>query len=104
MSIYFMLIIASGLVDVVANLLLKKSNGFENKIFGFCAVALVIVAFIMLSFTLEHIPLSIAYSFWGAVGVLGTCIGGWILYKEKLNYIGIIGIIIVIFSIFLLKN
>ncbi|EAK7079360.1 QacE family quaternary ammonium compound efflux SMR transporter, partial [Campylobacter jejuni] len=37
------------------------------------------------------------------IGIIGTCLGGWILYKEKLNKIGILGIIIVIIAVFLLN-
>lgn len=57
----------------------------------------------LLSFSLKYVPLSIAYSTWGAIGIIGTCLGGWILYKEKLNKIGILGIIIVIIAVFLLN-
>lgn len=102
MSFYFVIIVISALIDVVANLLLKKSNGFEYKIYGFGAVSLVIIAYILLSFTLEHIELSIAYSTWGAIGIIGTCLGGWILYQEKLNKIGILGVCIVIIAVVLL--
>lgn len=102
MNIYFLIIVISALLDVAGNLLLKKSNGFRNKIFGFGAIFLVIMAFILLSFTLKHIPLSVAYSTWGAIGILGTCLGGYILYNEKLNAIGILGIIIIIFAVILL--
>ncbi|RAX54066.1 QacE family quaternary ammonium compound efflux SMR transporter [Helicobacter sp. 16-1353] len=103
MSVYLLIIIASAFLDICANLLLKKSNGFKHKIFGFGAVFLVIVAFILLSFTLEYFPLSVAYSTWGAVGILGTCIGGYLLYNEKLNAISILGIVVVIFAVILLN-
>ncbi|MCW1847249.1 SMR family transporter [Campylobacter jejuni] len=54
-------------------------------------------------FFVRYVPLSIAYSTWGAIGIIGTCLGGWVLYKEKLNKIGILGIIIVIIAVFLLN-
>ncbi len=103
MSAYFITIVISALIDVVANLLLKKSDGFKHKIYGISAVLLVIIAFILLSFTLKYIELSVAYSTWGAIGIIGTCLGGYIFYKEKLNYIGIIGVIIVVCAVILLN-
>lgn len=103
MSAYFIIIVISALIDVVANLLLKKSDGFKHKIYGISAVLLVIIAFILLSFTLKYIELSVAYSTWGAIGIIGTCLGGYIFYKEKLNYIGIIGVIIVVCAVILLN-
>lgn len=103
MSAYFIIIVISALIDVVANLLLKKSDGFKYKIYGISAVLLVIIAFILLSFALKYIELSVAYSTWGAIGIIGTCLGGYIFYKEKLNYIGIIGVIIVVCAVILLN-
>ena len=103
MSAYFITIVISALIDVVANLLLKKSDGFKHKIYGISAVLLAIIAFILLSFALKYIELSVAYSTWGAIGIIGTCLGGYIFYKEKLNYIGIIGVIIVVCAVILLN-
>ena len=103
MSFYFIIITISALIDVVANLLLKKSDGFKHKIYGISAILLVIVAFVLLSFTLKYVELSIAYSTWGAVGIIGTTLGGYIFYKEKLNYVGILGVVIIVVAVILLN-
>ncbi|HEB9306642.1 TPA: EamA family transporter [Campylobacter coli] len=101
---YIAIIILSAFLDIVANLLLKKSDGFRYKSWGIAAIISAILAFFLLSFSLKYVPLSIAYSTWGAIGIIGTCLGGWILYREKLNKIGILGIVIVIIAVFLLNH
>ncbi len=101
---YIAIIILSAFLDIVANLLLKKSDGFRHKSWGIAAIISAILAFFLLSFSLKYVPLSIAYSTWGAIGIIGTCFGGWILYREKLNKIGILGIVIVIIAVFLLNH
>lgn len=101
--IYLSLIVASAFLDILANLFLKKSNAFEFKIWGALAIALAVLAFILLYFSLSYVPLSIAYSTWGCVGIIGTCLGGWIFFKEKLNFIGILGVFIVIAAVILLN-
>ena len=101
---YIFIIILSALLDIIANLLLKKSNGFKLKFWGFAAIFCAILAFFLLSFSLKYVPLSIAYSTWGAVGIIGTCLGGYILYKEKLNKLGILGIGVVLVAVFLLNS
>ncbi len=100
---YIFIIILSALLDILANLLLKKSNSFKHKIWGISAIICAVLAFSLLSLSLKYIPLSIAYSTWGAIGIIGTCFGGWIFYKEKLNKIGILGIVIVIIAVVLLN-
>nr|WP_052245057.1 multidrug efflux SMR transporter [Campylobacter sp. RM16704] len=101
---YLLVIIASAVLDIIANLLLKKSEGFKYKFWGLSAIFCAVFAFFLLSFSLEYVPLSIAYSTWGAIGIIGTCLGGWILYKEKLNKIGIFGVFIVIIAVILLNT
>ncbi|WP_139451590.1 DMT family transporter [Campylobacter armoricus] len=104
MKLYLLVIVISAVLDIIANLLLKKSEGFKYKFWGISAIFCAILAFFLLSFSLEYIPLSIAYSTWGAIGIIGTCFGGWVLYKERLNKTGIAGIFIVILAVILLNT
>ena len=99
----FMLIIFAGMLDVIANLCLKKSQGFTNKIYGIGAIAIVLVAFYLLFLALEYVELAAAYSIWGAIGILGTIIGGRIFFNERFNYLGYIGVVLVVCAVALLK-
>lgn len=101
--IYLSLIVISAFLDILANLFLKKSQGFQSVFWGALAVILAILAFILLYFTLEYVPLSIAYATWGAVGIIGTCLGGFIFFKERLNFIGILGICLIICAVILMN-
>lgn len=104
MSIYLIFVLVAGVLDVIANLLLKKSQGFKHKLLGISSILIVLCAFISLSFALKKIPLSIAYSIWGAVGIIGTIIGGRIFFEERLNALGYLGVVCVIASIVLLTS
>lgn len=42
---YIFIIVLSALLDIVANLLLKKSDGFKHKIWGLAAIVNAILAF-----------------------------------------------------------
>ena len=57
----------------------------------------------MLIFALEDMPLSVAYSTWGAVGIVGTSIGGYVFFKERLGIIGYIGMAMVVCAVVLLN-
>lgn len=100
---YLLAIICSAVLDIFANLLLKKSNAFSDKKSGILAIILAVAAFYTLSISVHFVPLSVAYSTWGVLGILGTCAGGYVLYGERLNKVGILGVGVVITAVILLN-
>ncbi|RDU71533.1 QacE family quaternary ammonium compound efflux SMR transporter [Helicobacter anseris] len=95
-------VVIAGVLDIIANLLLKKSQGFKYKIYGFSAIVIVLLAFVALSFAIRSMPLSVAYATWGALGIIGTVGGGYLFFNERLNKKGKIGIFLILISIVLL--
>ena len=69
-----LLIIGSVFFDVLANICLKKSQGFKYKLYGFLAISLVGFAFLCLAYAISIMDLSIAYALFGACGLLLTTI------------------------------
>lgn len=100
-ALFFILLAA--LLDIVANLLLKKSNSFTHKGYALACVVMVWIAFSALALALHALPLSVAYATWGAVGIIGTTLGGYILFKENLGILGYIGIAMVVCAVILLN-
>ena len=98
----FIFIVIAAFLDVIANILLKKSDGFKSLGYGVSAIIIVLLAFVFLSFALSSIPLSIAYVTWGALGILGTTLGGVLFFKEKIGKKGICGLILSLSSVVLL--
>ena len=74
-------IILAVIADVIANVCLKKSNGFADKKYGFASLALIGV--LLMAQALVTLDLSIAYAVWGALGILlTTCV------KHRLRRLG----------------
>lgn len=100
----FVAIVFSGVLDVLANLALQKSNGFKRIWWGILSIVLVNLAFLLLGFALyQGIRLPVAYTLWGAIGVLGSVIGGYYFFKQKLKPIGIFGVVLVLCAVYLLN-
>ena len=101
--IAFLLIVFSGLLDVFANLARAKSNGFKNLKWGILALLLVDSVFLFLAFALDlGMELPVAYTLWGAIGILGTVVGGYYYFAQKLKPIGFVGIVLVLIAVYLL--
>ena len=93
----------AALLDIVANLFLKKSESFTKKGYAIACVVMVWVAFSALAVAIQILPLSTAYATWGAVGIIGTALGGYIIFKENLCALGYIGIVMVLCAVVLLN-
>lgn len=68
-----LLVVAAGM-DVLANVLLKRSDGFRRLLPGLAALALVLGAFALLGLALQAVPLGAAYAIWGGLGIVGAAL------------------------------
>ncbi|MDF3006863.1 multidrug/spermidine efflux SMR transporter subunit MdtI [Enterobacter kobei] len=91
------------LLEIVANILLKFSDGFRRKAYGVLSLAAVLAAFSALSQAVKGIDLSVAYALWGGFGIAATLAAGWILFSQRLNRKGWIGVALLIVGMVLIK-
>ncbi|WP_432700428.1 multidrug/spermidine efflux SMR transporter subunit MdtI [Kluyvera cryocrescens] len=90
-------------LEIVANIFLKFSDGFRNKLYGILSLAAVLAAFSALSQAVKGIDLSVAYAIWGGFGVAATLAAGWILFGQRLNNKGWIGVGLLLVGMVLIK-
>ncbi|BCV32866.1 SMR family transporter [Shewanella algae] len=104
LTLSFGYVVLAALIDIAANMALTRSNGFKRKFWGALAILLVLSAFTLLAQAVKEIDLAIAYASWGAIGILGTAIGGALLFKQRLKPIGWVGIAVVIAAVITMKT
>ncbi len=97
------LLIGSASLDIVACYCIKRSNGFKKVAWGLVGLASISLAFVLLSFVVRDIPLGIAYSAWGSLGVLGTVLLDRFLFNSRLGRRGLSGIGLIVIGIVLLQ-
>ncbi len=101
----FFLIVLAGVIDIFANLALVRADGFARgkRWWGALALVGVDLTFVCLYFALQTgMALPVAYSLWGAIGILGTTLGGYVLFRQRLKPIGVFGICLVVCAVYLL--
>ncbi|MGP1931277.1 MAG: multidrug/spermidine efflux SMR transporter subunit MdtI [Arsenophonus sp. ET-YP4-MAG3] len=91
------------ILEILANIFLKLSNGFKQLWIGMLSLIIVLGAFSALTIAINGIELSVAYALWGGIGVIVTVFAGWILFNQRLNYKGWSGIILLIIGIIFIK-
>ena len=93
------LLIGSVSLDLIACYCIKRSKGFQKALWGMAGLLAIISAFILLSFVVRDIPLGVAYSVWGGLGVLGTVLLDRLLFNSRLGKQGMIGVVCIVVGI-----
>lgn len=96
MTVALLLVAVAAALDIFANVLLAKSDGFRKRLVGISALAMVGLAFFCLSLAVKTLPLTIAYASWGAIGILGTSLGGWLIFGQRLKPCAYLGMALLI--------
>ena len=90
-------------LEIAANVLLKFSDGFRRKVYGLLSIAAVLAAFSALSQAVKGIELSVSYALWGGFGIAATLAAGWILFGQRLNQKGWIGLLLLLAGMIMIK-
>jgi len=91
------------IIEIIANLLLKLSNGFQKKGYGILSLLGVLAAFSALGQAVKGIDLAVAYALWGGLGLLATITFGWILFGQRLTWVGGLGILLLLAGMAIIK-
>jgi small multidrug resistance pump len=93
------------IAEVLATTALKFATGEGSKLVPSVVVVLGYVgAFALLSQSLSKgVPLGIAYAIWAGVGVVLVVIISWLLFKESLSLVQMLGMALVVGGVTLLE-
>lgn len=99
----YLFLAASILFEVFSSTMLKLSDGFKRIL---PVVGIVLgygISFYALSITLQSLPLGVVYATWSGVGTILTVVIGVLLFKEKVNKKGVLGIAILLVGLVLMN-
>ena len=89
--------------EVIATASLKSTEGFTRLVPSIVVLAGYSAAFYFLSLTLDTTPIGVAYAVWSGVGVATIAIVSYVLYDQKIDTAGIIGIGLIIAGVVVLR-
>ena len=99
---YWYLIIAIA-AEVVATSALMHSEGFSKLLPSLIVVMGYGTSFYFLSLALQTIPIGVAYAVWGGLGIALITIIGAMLYGQKMDLPGVLGITLIISGVVVLR-
>ena len=89
--------------EVTGSTFLAKSEGFSKPLPTIITMICFGIAFYLLSQVIKTIPLGIAYAIWSGVGIVLVTTIAWIVFDQKLDVWGIIGIALIMSGVLVLN-
>lgn len=83
-------------ISVVANAMLKQSDGFSNMALGVASFVLFGISIYLYGQAVRTIPIGIAYTVWSGVGVLVVTLIGFFWFKEALSPLAIVFLLMIV--------
>jgi len=78
----WLLILISGLLEVVFSVSMKLSDGYTRLLPSIVSVGAAILSVWLMGLTLKVIPVGTAYAVWAGIGAAGTAIVSMLLFQE----------------------
>jgi small multidrug resistance pump len=82
--------------EAIATSALKASERFTRLVPSIFVVAGYLCAFYFLTTVLETVPVGVVYAMWAGLGIVLVAILGAILYRERLDWAAILGIVMIL--------
>ncbi len=96
-------LLIAGVLEVVWAVGLKYSEGWTKLYPSIFTIVSMIIGFYFLSLSVKTLPLGTAYAVWTGIGTIGTVIFGIIFFKEPIDLIKTICILLIVIGIVGLK-
>lgn len=103
LSTAWVLLVLSGLADVLWAVATKSSDGYTRLGWTAVAVAALIAFLGLLAQALKILPLGTAYAVWTGIGAVGSVVAGLVLFGEALSATRLLAIAAVVGGIAVLK-
>lgn len=100
---YWIVLILSGLGEVVWSIALNYSNGFSRLTPSIITIVFMLGSFFGLSYAMKNIPLGTAYAVFTGIGAVGAAIYGIVFLDEPKTFWRLFFILTLIISIAGLK-
>ncbi|MDR5897428.1 multidrug efflux SMR transporter [Halomonas vilamensis] len=99
----FVYLVLAIVAEVVATSALKASMGFTRPLPSIVVVVGYGLAFYLLSLVLRTLPVGVAYAIWAGLGIVLVTIMGIVVFGEKPDLPGVLGIVFIVAGVVLLQ-
>ncbi|MEZ6047853.1 MAG: SMR family transporter [Planctomycetaceae bacterium] len=102
MMVYLYLALAI-IAEVIGTTLLKSSERMTKPVPTFIVIISYLIAFYLLSLTLEKIPTGVVYAIWSACGIVLISVLSYIFHKQTLDTPALLGMGLIIAGVLVIN-
>ena len=100
----YLFLIGAILCEVAGTMLLPISQNFTKMIPTFTLSMFYLLAFYLLTFVVNKLPIAIVYATWSGLGIFTIAILGYIFFKQNLSWQAIMGLFLIILGVVLVNS
>ena len=89
--------------EVAGTMLLPISKNFTKLIPTVALAIFYLVAFYLLTFVVNKLPIAIVYATWSGLGIFTIAILGYIFFKQTLSWQSILGLFLIVIGVILVN-
>ena len=92
------------LCEVIGTMVLPLSENFSKPIPSLISIVAYVLAFYLLTFALESIPIAVVYATWSGLGIFLISFLGFTIYGQTLQWQSILGPLFIVFGVVLVNS
>jgi small multidrug resistance pump len=100
----YLFLIGAILCEVAGTMLLPISQNFTKIIPTVALSMFYLLAFYLLTFVVNKLPIAIVYATWSGLGIFTIAILGYVFFKQSLSWQAIMGLFLIILGVVLVNS
>ena len=100
----YLFLIGAILCEVAGTMLLPVTQNFTKIIPTAFLTLFYLIAFYLLTFVVNKLPIAIVYATWSGLGVFTISILGYIFFRQSLAWQAIVGLFLIVIGVILVNS
>ena len=100
----YLFLIGAIFCEVAGTMLLPISQNFTKMIPTVTLSMFYLLAFYLLTFVVNKLPIAIVYATWSGLGIFTIAILGYVFFKQNLSWQAIMGLFLIILGVVLVNS
>ena len=99
----YLFLIGAIFCEVAGTMLLPVSKNFSKLVPTISLAIFYLIAFYLLTFVVNKLPIAIVYASWSGLGIFTIAILGYIFFKQTLQWPAIVGLFLIVLGVVLVN-